>query len=87
MKVKSESEDTQLCLTDVPIFLICLFVCFDSRMLDNRKDIQEFKSYGNPESPEELQSMSMNVNDKVDILTKSKAMITVKTFVSFMINA
>ena len=23
-------------------------------MPDNRKDIQEFKSYGNPESPEEL---------------------------------
>ena len=46
-------------------------------MPDNRKDIQEFKSYGNPESPEELKSMSTNMNDKVDLLTKSKA-ITVK---------
>lgn len=46
-------------------------------MPDNRKDIQEFKSYGNPESPEELKSMSTNMNDKVDLLTKSKA-ITMK---------
>ena len=56
-------------------------------MLDNRKDIQEFKSYRNPESPEELKSISLNVNDKVDLLTKSKAMITVKNILSIMINA
>ena len=43
------------------------FFFFNSRMLDNRKDIQEFKSYGNPESPEELKSISLNVNDKVDL--------------------
>lgn len=53
-------------------------------MPDNRKDIQEFKSYGNPESPEELKSMStwhvcshVYMNDKVDLLTKFKT-VTVK---------